>query len=58
MPQKCHFLYFAFLKLSKLEMFSEPRILFLDERKKQTWQPLITQRGRAMKKIVPKQGGA
>ena len=30
--------------------FSEARFFYLDERKNQTWQPLMTQTGRAMKK--------
>ena len=38
MPQKC--------------IFPEPRFLCMDEKKKQAWQPLITQMGRAMKKIA------
>ena len=50
-----HFLCLTFLKIGKLEMlFSEARFLCLDERKKQTWQPLITQTGRFVKKIVLK----
>ena len=47
-------MYFIFVsrKLSKLRVFSEARFLYLDERIKQTWYSLITQTGRAMKKIV------
>ena len=42
-----HFLYIAFLRLTKLEMFfSEARFLYLNKRKKETEQPLISQRGR------------
>ena len=37
---------------------SEAIFLYLDERKKQTWQALITQTGKGMKKIVLKQGVA
>lgn len=36
-------------------VFSEARFLYMDERIKQTWQPLITRTGRATKKIVLKQ---
>lgn len=36
-------------------VFSEARFLYMDERMKQTWQPLITRTGRATKKIVLKQ---
>ena len=44
---KMHFLYIAFLRLTKLEMFfSEARFLYLNKRKKETEQPLISQRGR------------
>ena len=40
----------GFLKLSKLEMlFQKQDFYFLDERDKQTWEPLITQMGRAIK---------
>ena len=53
-------MYFIFVsqKLSELRVFSEARFLYLDERIKQTWYSLITQTGRAMKKIVLKQGEA
>ena len=42
---------FSFLKLSELEFFfSEVRFLYLGESKKQTWQPLIMQTGKEIKK--------
>ena len=49
-----HFLCFAFLKLSKLEMFFKKQDFYIWVKVKNTWQPLITQTGRAMKKIVLK----
>ena len=56
--QKCIFFFF-YLKISKLEIvFQRHDFLYLDERKKQTWQPLITQTGRGIKKLVLKQGEA
>ena len=36
--------------LQTRNVFSKARILFLDEREKQTWQPLITQAKDAKKK--------
>ena len=38
--------------LQTRNVFSKARFLYLDEKQKQTWQPLITQMGRAMKKKI------
>ena len=59
MKEKATKMHFFVLKLSKPEIFFQKQDFYvLDERNKQTWQPLITQMGRAMKKIVLKRGEA
>ena len=46
---------FCFTETEKTRYaFSEIRFLYLDESKKQTWLPLVTQTGRFMKKNVLK----
>ena len=51
---------FDFPKLRNIEMFFQKQHFYniWMKGKKQTWQPLIAQTGRAMKKIVLKQGEA
>ena len=59
MKEKATKMHFLVLKLSKPEIFLQKQDFYvLDERNKQNWQPLITQMGRAMKKIVLKRGEA
>ena len=46
---------FSFPKIQQTRnVFSETRFLYLNERRKQTWQPLLTQTGSGIKKIALK----
>ena len=48
------FFMFCFPETCKLEMFFKKQDFYIWVKVKNTWQPLITQTGRAMKKIVLK----